>query len=300
MSFTLENYTEEAGLSEADRHLLRKQALHSISCYTLEGQHLRNDFDKEDLLALLMGMQRFVVDTNSLSALRDASLPANRNKGFILGQTIAEEVENLEALLFGRNVDNSNDNLFDFGFVRPELSALPAPYLIISRLDSHYRIVFDGKGLREESRVRAKRTDTEFLERERAHMANVDGLKRVIRDEILRWPDLANLPPAEYTKRKEAQLVQIIRSGAGACCRNWWNAVRVASFCYAALLLEQDHVGQKTRNEFSDPARRNVFGDTRLIAEALWLNAQILSKDAAVNRMAGYLSVPGVTVTATP
>jgi hypothetical protein len=300
MMFVLEDYMEEAKLSEADRELLRKQALHSISCYGVNGEHLGSDSDREDLLVVLMGMQRFVLDTNSLSSLGDASLPVNRNKAFILGQTLAEEVENLQELLFGHKLDNSNNNLFAFGLVGPKVSGLPVPYLTLDRLDSHYRIVFDAKRLREESRERGKRTDAEFIQREWAHTANVEGLKHDICSEILRWPDIADLPPPQYTERKKSQLVQIIRSGAVACCRDWWNAVRVASLCYAALLLEQDQVGKKTRKEFCDPARRNVFGDTRLVADALWLNARILSKDAAVKRMAGYLRVPDITVTESP
>jgi len=129
---------------------------------------LRNGFDKEDLLAVLMGMPRFVLDTNSLSTLRDASIPANRTKAFILGHTVAEEVENCEALLFGRNVENANNNIFNFGFMGEDRSPVLGPCVVINRLDPHYRVVFDGRALREESRERAKRTDAEFLKREKA------------------------------------------------------------------------------------------------------------------------------------
>lgn len=299
MPLTLEDYMKAEKLPEKARRLLRKQADHSVSCYGLNGEHLPNDFDKEDLLTIMMRMERFLLDTNSLEVLRDAKRPENQNKAFILGQTVEEEVENLEALLFGRNVDNSNNNIFDFGFVGPEKSGLHHPYLILNRLDLHYRLTFDDKRLKRESRTRKERTEREFFEREREHMANVLDLKQAILGQILRWPDIANLPPVEFTERKKSQLVRIIRVMAGDAHKNYDTAVHVASLCYATLLLEQDDVGKKTRAEFSDPLRRNVFGDTRLIAEALWLNAHVLSKDIAVKRMAQYVASKTVTVTET-
>jgi hypothetical protein len=55
-------------------------------------------------------------------------------------------------------------------------------------------------------------------------------------------------------------------------------------------------IGVKTRDEFCDPNRRNVFGDTRLIQNALWLKARILSNDGAVKRMVEYLGLPEISV----
>jgi hypothetical protein len=71
--------------------------------------------------------------------------------------------------------------------------------------------------------------------------------------------------------------------------------------CYAALLMEDDAIGKKTRDEFNlvDGAgnpKRNLFGDTRLIQNALWLKSRIISSDGAVTRMASYLGVPEITI----
>jgi hypothetical protein len=298
VAFTLESYMEADKLPGTSRQLLREQAQHSVSCYGLNGEHLRNDFDKEDLRAVLMRMDRYIIDSNLLGSISDAKKPENRNKAFILGQTVADEVENLERLLFGRNVDNANNNLFVFGFVGPDASPLPAPYLMINRLDSNYWLIFDKKGLREESRQRVKRMqdDPEFIERERKNTSDVFQFKGTILNEILRWPDITSLPPVEFTERKKAQLVGTIRSKAAGCFANYANACEIASFCYAALLLEPDMIGVKTRDEFCDPNRRNVFGDTRLIQNALWLKARILSNDGAVKRMVEYLGLPEISV----
>jgi hypothetical protein len=298
MASLLESYMEAEKLPETTRQLLREQAQHSVSCYGLNGQYLQNGFDKENLLAVLVRMERYIIDSNLLGSVCDAKEPKNRDKAFILGQTAEEETDNLEALLFGQNVDNSNNNLFIFGLVGPDASGLPAPYLTIDRLDSHHQRIFNTKGLQKESRQRVKRMldDMEFIERERKGMADVLHFKEIILKEILRWPDITRLPPIEFNECKKVQLIEMIRAKAPSCFTNYSNAVCVASLCYAALLLEPDKIGVKTRNEFCEPNRRNVFGDTRLIQNALWLNARILSNDGAVTRMVEYLGLSEVTV----
>jgi hypothetical protein len=61
--------------------------------------------------------------------------------------------------------------------------------------------------------------------------------------------------------------------------------------------LELDDVGNKTRQEFNETDRPNVFGDIRLFQNALWLKSRIISNDAAVRRMAEYAAMPEITVT---
>jgi hypothetical protein len=142
--------------------------------------------------------------------------------------------------------------------------------------------------------------NADLIEWEQNHFNNVSDLKNRILNDILRLPDVTSLPPVEFTD-KWTQLIQVIRAKASSCFLHYWNAAKVSEFCYAALLLEPDGVGKKTREEFSsqDEAsnpKRNVFGDTRLIQNALWLNARILSNDRAVMRMVEYLGLPEITV----
>jgi len=260
-----------------------------------------------------MGMERLILDTNSLHSLAEAKKPDNRHKAFILGHTVLEEVENLEELLFQWNAGNSNDNLFDFGLDGWDEAGIPARYVVIDRHDKHYPLIFDKGRLREESRPQSKRTDSAFLERMAQRMANVFICKQRILN-VLGLPGLGPQRPAQYVEfmkfilekqltldalgmgRKRHDLVEAIRSEAASCFNHHWNAVKVACFCYAALLLEPDGIGKKTRAEFFDQTRRNVFGDTWLIQNTLWLNARVLSHDEAVKRMVEYLGVPEITV----
>lgn len=285
MAFDLENYMEAEKLPETERQRIRDFAKHSISFYKETGEHIPHPFDKENLLAVLMRMECYIIDSNLPGSVSDATKPENKNKAFILGQTFTDERENLEDALLGSRVDNSNNNLFAFGFVGDEIRWLPTPCLMLYRLDSYLQITMNAKGLREESRPRVKRMldDPEFIESERKDMADVLHFKEIILKEILRWPDITCLPPVKFNGRKKAQLIEIIRSKAPSCFTNYSNAAYVASLCYAALLLEPDKIGVKTRNEFCKPNRRHVFGDTRLIQNALWLKARILSNDGAVS-----------------
>jgi len=292
MNEVLERYMDAARLPEAKRNLLRRQMEHSVSYYDLNGQHVKTALDKEDLLSVVGGIRRYMVDTNS-PWKREASKPENFDKAFIIGQTVADEQVNLKGVFFGKNTDISNNNLFTFGLIA--FSGVSC--LEISRLDAHFSLTFDHEKLNEES-TRANSTNVEFLQREREHMCDVLGLKQDILHRLgfSTFP-ITQLPPIQDTEPKKARMIDIIRSSAPYSAKNFCNAVEVASFCYAALLLERDDVGSKTRNEFNDSTNRNVFGDTRLVQNALWLNAHMLSSDKAVKRMVDYINLPAITVT---
>jgi hypothetical protein len=300
----LEVWMDLKGVSEGERPQFREFANHSESCYTENGRYLKNLIDKEDLLSVLMRMERYLVDSNLPGLVGEAKKSGNRNKAFILGQTFTDERENLKDTLFGPKADNSNNNLFTFGYIgRNKIQHLPTPCLVIHRLDVYYRAMMDETRLKAASRSPARRTkqDTDFIEREQDHFDYVSDFKNHILSDILHWPDVTSLPPVEFTERKKARLIQIIRSKASGCFSHYWNAVEVSSLCYATLVLEPDGVGKKTCEEFifRDEAgnpKRNVFGDTRLIQNALWLNAHILSNDGAVKRMVEYLGLPNITV----
>jgi hypothetical protein len=203
-----------------ERQLLREQMKHSVSCYGLNGEHFKNAFDKENLLAVLLRMERYMPDSNSLNSIAQAEKSENRNKAFIIGQTVTDEADNLEALLFSRNVGISNKNLFEFGHVGPKVSQLPARFLIINRLDPYYRITFDAKRLRVESRERAKRTDADFLERKHERMANVRDLKQRILDEVLGLPHILPLPSFQFVEQTKSRLIETIRENAPNCFKN--------------------------------------------------------------------------------
>jgi len=172
---------------------------------------------------------------------------------------------------------------------------------MIHRLDEHQRFVLNKQGMRLESRPHEKRLkdDPEFIEREKNRVAVNCQFKAYLMNEILKLTDITNLPPQEDSERNKTELIEIIRSKSAQGFKNYHEAAYIASVCYSALLLEPDDVGKKTRQEFHDESgkpKRNCFGDTHLIQNALWLNSRIISKDAAVRRMADYLNLRDVTV----
>jgi len=301
----IEDWLDSKGVSESERLQFREFAKHSESCYTENGHYLKHRLDKEDLLSVLMRMERYLLDSNLPGSVAEAKRPGNRNKAFILGQTFTDERENLRDTLFGPKADNSNNNLFTFGYVgRNKIPYLPTPCLVIHRLDIYYRPMMDEDRLRASSPSTAKnlQQDTDLVERERDHFDYVSDMKRRILNDILQLPCVTHLPSVELAESKKAQLIHIIRSRASECFLRYWNAVEVSSLCYAALLLEPDEIGKKTRDEFNfhdevGNPKPNVFGDTRLLQNALWLKAHILSKDRAIRRMAEYLDLPEITVT---
>jgi len=293
------------GVSDVERPQFRKYAKHSICCYTEDGEYLKSSLDWENLLSELMKMERYLVDSNLPGSVSEAKNPENRTNAFILGQTFTDERENLKDALFGPNADDSNNNLFTFGYVgRNKVQYLPTPCLVIQRLDAYYRETMDENRLRVASRSPSKLTgqDGDFFIREADQLAHVSNMRNHILTDILGLSEITSLPPVEFTERRKASLIQNIRAKAPDCFLHYWNAVEVSSLCYAALLLEPDGVGAKTRAEFGvqdeeGHPRRNLFGDTRLIQNALWLNARILSNDRAVKRMVEYLDLPQITVT---
>src|SRR5438128_8399818 len=95
MAFNLEIFMES--LPENERSRLHDQMKHPVSWFTPEGQHLANPYEIENLLDTLMGMERYVVDTNSHWRM-ESKKPENRNKAFILGRTVTDEEENLKAV----------------------------------------------------------------------------------------------------------------------------------------------------------------------------------------------------------
>ena len=56
MALALQSYMDS--LPENDRQLVLKQQKHSSSVYTLDGRRINMAFDREDLLSVLMTMER--------------------------------------------------------------------------------------------------------------------------------------------------------------------------------------------------------------------------------------------------
>src|ERR1017187_2847563 len=80
---------------------------------------------------------------------------------------------------------------------------------------------------------------------------------------------------------------QFITQQVGQCRHNFPISIKVNRLCYATLLLEDVEI----RKEFDLPNYENVFGDMYILLTALFLKANILTRDGALTRMAKYANV---------
>ncbi len=112
----LEGWMEYEKYPASIRERIRQFAKHSVSCYKVTGEHLFHPFDSENLLEVLLNMERYLIDSNVPASIRDATKPANRDKAFIIGYTFMDEQDNLDNAVLRH--DNCNNNLFGFGIYR--------------------------------------------------------------------------------------------------------------------------------------------------------------------------------------
>jgi hypothetical protein len=281
MTDTIEEFL--ASLSDDEMVELDRQLGHAFSCYTLEGKHLPHPHEKENLLAVLVQQERYVVDGNS-NWKEESKNPVHRNKAFVIGRTLWDEEYNLKGIYFSRKVDITNNNLFTLGII--DGANGHEKLMQIERIDAAYRSIFDEASLTEESKPKEKRTAPKFIERERERMEQIIEQKKVMLL-ILGIKDILQAENETLIAPKRKQLAEIIKKAVPSCLANYGVAVETARFCYALLLTNRKDI----RQEFSDQAYRNVFGDMLALLDALFLGANILSGDTALGEMAGYAGI---------
>ena len=277
--------------AEPLRHFLHHYAPWPISFHTFTGEQIQPSFGKENLLDVLLQRERFVCDSNP-TWKDEAGKVLNRNKAFIIPHTALDEPPDVHGNLFGKKMNHSNGNIFFFTTAPPQVGFC----LAIERYDTEFIKRFSPDKFKQVSRERRIKTDPKYLESERELLAQVRKEKQNILS-FLNVPNIEDLPPVKNSEQIKSGIIQHVRTAGPKCFKDYRNAMNVAGLCYAALLLEQDDVGKKTRNEFSDPNRRNLFGDTLLFRDALWFKARILSNDRAVMRVAEYVALPEIKVT---
>ena len=156
--------------------------------------------------------------------------------------------------------------------------------VMLERLDSHFRSVFDESSLIEASKPKNERTDARFLEYQNQFKADVEHERNVILLLLGKIKDISELPSPKELEQKRTQFLAFIQKEAPQCSGDYLKTVGVARHCYALLLAEK----LKMRTEFSKQDYLNVFGDTRIIQNALFLQAGIFSGDKPLKRMASY------------
>jgi hypothetical protein len=230
-------------------------------------------------------MERYVVDTNS-NWQAESAKPENRDKAFILGKTISDEQDNLQGLLFGPRVKIHNNNIFLLGVFQTG-SRSNGDFVMLERLDQYFRLVFEPSSLLQGSKPKKERTDKKSLEYEKQFKAGVEHERKVVLLLLGKIKKISELPPPQELEQKRAQFLAFIQKESSACSGNYLKAVGVARHCYALLLMEKRSI----RTEFSKEENLNVFGDTRIIQNALFMQAKILSGDKPLKRMATYANL---------
>lgn len=259
---------------------------HAVSFCTLEGISLSFEGEKEDLFKKLSQMERFIVDTNS-NWKQEAAKPEHRDKAFILGNTIAQEQDDIKGLLFGPKTQIHNGNIFVVSVFHPEIGI---PLIMLEQLDEHYRGIFDEDDLCRASRPRKekeKAQDPKFLEQHTQFVNGVNHEKQVMLLILGKLNAISELRSRDDLTEKRNQLLTFIRERVPFCLGQFERSVQVALHCYALLLMEM----QSIRTEFAKPDYFNVFGDTRIVQNALLLGAGILTGDKPLKRMAGYAGI---------
>jgi hypothetical protein len=257
---------------------------HAFTFCSLSGE-IQQLEGRENLFEVVAQMERYIVDTNS-NWKTEATRTENRNKAFIIGKTIMDEQDNIAGLLFGPNTNIQNNNIFVMGIYRPRDSNTE-PRILLERLDQYYRGVFNEESLLAASKSRRERRqqkDTEFLEYEGQLAAGVENEKQALLLLLGKLKDISELPLPDELKEKRLQFLAAIQREALNCSGDYLRAVNVARHCYALLLMEK----LKMRTEFAKPGYLNVFGDTAIIQNALFMRAEILSSDKPLKRMASY------------
>jgi chitinase len=79
-------------LTAGERKMLTAQMTNSFSWCDLNGKHIPRPNEMEDVFDTVSKMPRYVVDTNA-NWKTESTKPKNRDKAFIIGETVPNEQE---------------------------------------------------------------------------------------------------------------------------------------------------------------------------------------------------------------
>jgi hypothetical protein len=265
-------------LSPEDRLAFKE---HSFSISTLEGAIIFCNPPAENLFEIVLSRKRYIVDRNTNESWQTtAAKSANQDKAFILGKTMSDEEYNIKSLFFGKKVQKEKGNLFVLGMADWE----DCNAICLERIDEYFRSVFDPQSLKSVSSEGGRGADERFLKWERNRREIIEHERQAILL-LLGVKAVSELGLPAALACKMSSLASFIRNNARQCLGNWRLSGYVARHCYAMLLAENF---PQIRCEFAEADYLNVFGDTLIVHNALFMEAGILSNDGALKRMAGF------------
>lgn len=282
----------KAPAQESER--IQKAFEHSRTLYDLNGNHIPHDFEKENLRDVISQRDMYICDTNS-AWKEECEKPENLGKAFIITPALAHETTNLFDLILDKK-RRKLGNIFNFG-IDDRLN-----YLIIERIDEAYQYEFDIALLRKASKEdgpfyekhKAKRSAENLIEKSRA-IFNIDLDILVSANSgqppvnLTFWTTrkACDLPSPQEMKYATDRMKNNIKQRYPTCRYNLKNTSNLVATCHRTLLLED----LKIRAEFDDPQKINVFGDMHILQAAIYLGANILSKDVRLQTMASYAGI---------
>lgn len=264
-------------LPPEERKTFEEQRKHQFTILTLDGTKLI--FDPKysaNLFEEILRGDRYIVDTNS-NWKGIAARPENRDKVFIIGKNVVDEQRDHKGLFFGPKTDISNNNIFIFGLSNeyPELA------VGIERLDANFRRTLDKMGMAARLQSQNEEMDAYLKELDRQHMVQVENEKAA----ILLLLGVQKIQDLELTKKLTERISifrSVIREHLPKCFFQWGISCHVARHCYALQLA----VKRRMRTQFAKSGDPNLFGDSLVLHNALFLRAKIISNDDLLGWMA--------------
>lgn len=224
--------------------------------------------------------RRFLIDTHF--PWRQYLTDGNHSDcAFIMGATIQNEMDRSTAVLFGRDGTRVvAEHFFVFTYC-PDYPGLGSHSWTLDRMDEHHVSIHDQRALEQDPRgdLPISRRILSVLQNQEVKEAGGRLLMEVRRE-------LLNRLGHQPGNACEQLLIQEIRRQKANCFKDMFLAMHIAHRCYAALLI---NCLRARNNLLEKPV--NGFEDSVLIGEALFLNAEVLSRDNGVKEMGRYCQI---------
>ena len=270
-------------LSPQDREQALKALEHSCSMYDEVGNHIPHDCEKENLLDVISKRDTYVID-NSSEWRKQCLLPENQDKAFIISPSLSRENPNTKDLILDK-ARCKLGNIFSVGILPTRDGYFR---ILVDRIDEYFRYTFDHTKITEASKGKG-----ETVAKQKIEVWNIiENEKRELRN-ILGFHNAADLlPPTKLQPAIDAFKSEIKRL-APECKHNINKAKKLVSFCYLNLLMEdtQPKKDEGPRYEFDLPQYEHVFGDMYVVLTAIYLRANILTRDGPQRQMASYADI---------
>ena len=279
--------------SPQGRERIRKMLEHSCSMYDFSGNHLPHPYEKENLLEEIRKRETYVVDTNSEWKKECKN---HLDKAFIISPALSREQVNTKELILDEGRSKLG-NIFSVGIIIAKTS-----YILIDRIDEHFQHNFDNAKLTQASKGKGPIVANQKAE----HQKQIEYEKEQIRFQVglellfsvnsgqppvstTFWNSnkACDLPPPDQMQYATDRLKANIKRRFPECKYSVNKSKTVVEMCHRTLLLEDNRI----RLEFDDPRRENVFGDMYILFAAIYLGANIMTKDIRLTKMASYAGI---------